>query len=148
MTKNPVLLIKYTKLFTESKKHEFQILLLQIFKNLFSQSVCFFIAILPSTWLKHIGNGEELNLVNSFNKLFCKILQQNTFACSRLPILTLDPTTYQSFWSRHMLQKVIDQKNHAGDMPYFSEDELYDFQLDVNTYYRVYQSELVETRQP
>ena len=34
-----------------------------------------------------------------------------------------------------MLQKVIDQKNHAGDMPYFSEDELYDFQLDVNTYY-------------
>ena len=53
----------------------------------------------------------------------------------RVPILTLDPTTYQSLWSRHMLQKVIDQRNHAGDMPYFSEDELYDFQLDVNTYY-------------
>lgn len=47
------------------------------------------------------------------------------FACSTLPILTLDPTTYQSLWSRHMLQKVIDQRNHAGDMPYFSEDELY-----------------------
>lgn len=47
----------------------------------------------------------------------------------------LDPTTYQSLWSRHVVPKVIEQRNFYGDMPYFSDDLLYDFQLEVYNYY-------------
>jgi len=47
----------------------------------------------------------------------------------------LDPTTYQTFWSRHVVPKEIDQRNFHGDMPYFSDDGLYDFQLEVYLYY-------------
>ena len=47
----------------------------------------------------------------------------------------LDRTTYQSLWSRHVVPKVIDQRNFYGDMPYFSDDGLYDFQLEVYKYY-------------
>jgi len=47
----------------------------------------------------------------------------------------LEKTRYQSLWSRHVVPKVIDQRNPGGDMPYFSDDGLYDFQLEVYEYY-------------
>lgn len=47
----------------------------------------------------------------------------------------LDGKSYQSLWSRHVVPKVIDQRNFYGDMPYFADDALYDFQLEVYKYY-------------
>ena len=72
---------------------------------------------------------------HSLTENICQTNVVEYLCCSTIPILVLDPTTYQSLWSRHVVPKVIEQRNFYGDMPYFSEDELYDFQLDVNTYY-------------
>jgi len=42
---------------------------------------------------------------------------------------------YQSLWSRHVVPSVIDTRDYGVDMPYFSDDGLYDFQLEVYNYY-------------
>lgn len=59
----------------------------------------------------------------------------NNFSNKVLITSCLDQRTYQSLWSRHEVPKVIDQRNYYGDMPYFSDDGLYDFQLEVYKYY-------------
>ena len=47
----------------------------------------------------------------------------------------LNKVTYQSLWSKHVVPSVIDQRTYYGKMPYFSDDGLYDFQLEVYNYY-------------